>query len=154
MRPTAASGSKPPLAWAAYRWSRWPRRRDLCERRRSHLFHVLPARGRKYCDAPYPRYPSLTVLERSSPQGDSKNAARAGMQTCIGRRCFFPNIRQRFFPMKNALFCRHCAKTEKGIFVCPLAGVLDKISFRCTLRLEGCRSVPLQGMGQSLLRKV
>ena len=32
LRPTAASGSKPPLAWAAYRWSRWPRRRsyDKC----------------------------------------------------------------------------------------------------------------------------
>jgi len=40
------------------------------------------------------------------------------------------------FSMKNALFCRHCAKTEKGIFVCPLAGVLDKISFRYILQLE------------------
>ena len=32
LRPTAASGSKPPLAWAAYRWSRWFCRRsyDKC----------------------------------------------------------------------------------------------------------------------------
>jgi hypothetical protein len=57
------------------------------------------------------------------PQGDSKNAARAGMQTCIGRRCFFPNIRQRFFHEKRP-FLPPLRENRKGHFrLSPCGGV-------------------------------
>ena len=48
----------------------------------------------------------------------------------------FSEHQTTIFPYEKRPFLPPLRETEKGIFVCPLAGVLDKISFRCTLRLE------------------
>lgn len=48
----------------------------------------------------------------------------------------FPEHQTTIFPYEKRPFLPPLRETEKGIFVCPLAGVLDKISFRYILQLE------------------